>query len=107
MGSCTTGPPFNMLLVVSECLQWQGQKAVEISHRNPSLCVWCHISTGWQFLCAFAKLRKTTIMSVCCLAEWNNLDPTGRILMKFYTCGLIENLSRNFQFHLNLTRKPD
>ena len=51
------------------------------------------------------KLRKATFsfMSVCPSAR-NNSAPTGRILMKLHTCFFV-NLSRQFKFHWNLTRK--
>ena len=38
------------------------------------------------------------------MSEWNNSAPTEMMLMKFGTWGFLENLSRKFKFHLNLTR---
>ena len=39
-----------------------------------------------------------------CPPAWNNLAPTGQILMKLRVCGFFKNLWRNFRCHLNLTR---
>jgi len=64
MGSCPSVPPFNMLLVISEHCQWQGQNLlnwhVEILR---FVCVMTYINR-MAILGAFAILRKATIMSV-------------------------------------------
>jgi len=58
-----------------------------------------------EFLGAFAKLRKATIifvMSVCPsvrLSAWNNSAPTGRIFIKFYIWVFLEKLLRKSKFH--------
>jgi len=51
-------------------------------------------------------LRKAIIsyiMSVC-KSAWNNSASTERIVIKFGILVFFENLSRNYKFHLNLTR---
>jgi hypothetical protein len=58
-------------------------------------------TTGFSdALDAFAKLRKATISFVMSvrLFVWNNLIPTGRILMTFDIETLFENLSRFSSF---------
>ena len=55
-----------------------------------------------QFLVALAKLRKATINLVMSVRQsaWNNLVPTGRILMKLDIWPrFFENLPRKFKFH--------
>jgi len=53
---------------------------------------------------AFAKLRKAAMSFVVCLSKWNNSAPNGRIFVEFYIRVFLENMSRKFRFHLNLTR---
>jgi len=50
---------------------------------------------------AFAKLRKTFVMSVCLSAPsaWNSSASTGGIFLKFYILVFFENMSRKFKFH--------
>ena len=58
----------------------------------------------YDFLGAFAKLRKATVsfvMSVCpsvLPSAWNNSASTGRIFMKFYIRASFENLSTESSF---------
>jgi hypothetical protein len=69
------------------------------------------------FLGAVAELRTATIcvsMSVClCVhpsvspSAFSNCAPTGRIFKKFGIWVFLENLSRKFKFHYNLTRITD
>ena len=69
----------------------------------------------WQFLDAFAKLRKATTSfvmsarpSVCASvhpSEWNKSALTGWIFMKFDIWEFFESLSRKFKFHCYRARK--
>ena len=48
------------------------------------------------------RLLASSCLSLCpsiCPSVWTNSLPTGRILMKFQICGIIENLSEYFKFH--------
>ena len=73
-----------------------------------------HINTvcglNVEFLGAFAKLGKKTIISVMSVrlslypSAWSHSAATGHILMKFGTSVFLENLSRKCKFHSNLTR---
>jgi hypothetical protein len=56
------------------------------------------------YLGAFVKLRQATICVIAALAAWNNSIPALWIFMKFDVSVCIENLSRRFKCHLNLTR---
>ena len=59
------------------------------------------------FLDAIKKLWKATISFVTCLfihqSSWNNLDPTGQMVMKFYIWVVFKILSQKFKFHSKLT----
>jgi hypothetical protein len=53
------------------------------------------------------KLRKATIGLVMSVrsSAWNSLPPSGRIFMTFDIQGFFENMSREFKFDLNPTRR--
>ena len=72
-------------------------------------CFYMHLTTPlWSlFLIALAKTRKATISIVMSfrLSACKNSAPTGRIFMTFYVWEFFENLSKNFKFNYNLTRK--
>jgi len=57
--------------------------------------------------CEKATVSFVMCLSVCLsvyLFAWNNSAPTERIFVKFCTWGFFENLSRNLNFHYNVTR---
>jgi len=54
---------------------------------------------------ALSKLRKATVSFVMSvrLCAWNNSVPTGRVFMKSDIWVFLENVSRKFKFHKNMT----
>ena len=61
--------------------------------------------TNHRFWCV-QKFRKTNINFVVSVSlyTWNNLFPTGRIFMKCDIRVLLQNVTRIFDFHSNVTR---
>ena len=49
-----------------------------------------------EFLGTYAELRKVTISFIMFvhLSAWNSRDPTGQILMKFYTGVFLSNVTK-------------
>jgi len=69
---------------------------------------WCLIKHEYhvRLLGAFSKLRKATISFVMSvrLCAWNNSVPTGRVFMKSDIWVFLENVSKKFKFHKNVSR---
>jgi len=64
-----------------------------------------YFSGFWvRFLGSFAKLRKANISPHhVCLSTRGNSVATGRIFIEFTVLVFLENLSRKFNFHWNMT----
>ena len=71
-------------------------KLLNTSHPGPTNLIYIY-----DRLNMLAKMRTATISFVMSihLSAWNNLAPTGQIIMKYFIEVFLENMAGKFQFH--------
>jgi hypothetical protein len=86
------------------CVRW----LLAPSPFTTSFRVLCHntMCTSTQFLRAFEKLRKATVVAsyLSVRSDWRTRLPLGRIFMKFDIWGFSENLPIKFKFWLKTVK---